>query len=192
MKEYHNLILFLAGIVVLIIAAPFVWMILFVVADHFEPSPKNQAQVERFFERNYEHFKVVANYLATIEHDRRVEIRSWDFEHTNSILYKSLRFEGELEKQWERTIIEDNLITEAIGVLQTTWYHHIYKDRNIIRFQRDSRGEWSRRYMHYRTGVKYSVDGTDLSYENLPHEVVIPLSSPNWFFYMRNEAHMGA
>ena len=135
--------------------------------------PMTQEQVVEFFESNYDTLVMVAIFMADIDHDGILEIRSNPYD--GAWIYELVG-----DAWGEKKIIEDPLVIEAINVLQEQWYHRINRNQNVIHFIRDTRGEWDR-YGRFRTGVAYVIDGRNLS-SNV-FTTYIPLEISNWYFY---------
>ncbi|MCL2367872.1 MAG: hypothetical protein FWC72_02655 [Oscillospiraceae bacterium] len=148
--------------------------LLMFVFDPFERPPMSQEQVERCFEANYESLAIVAAFLASIDHDGQIEIRS--AERMAPTLHELI------EARWQEMpdiAIEDPQVIWAINHLRRQGYSRMERVRGVIRFQRDSRSQFSR-YGRFRAGVVYAMDGNDLSELFGRYS---PLAVPNWFSY---------
>ncbi|MCL2843556.1 MAG: hypothetical protein FWE28_08885 [Oscillospiraceae bacterium] len=179
------------ALIAIVSVGPFVLLIAIATLATFEPPPMSQEQVEEFFDSNYDALAIVAEFLANIDHRGQIEIMS-SGEASATLSKRSGDMRTDLE-------VEDSQVLEAINTFQTFQQqlsHRTRRYQNVIRFQRDSRGEWSRYGPLFRTGVAYAVDGSDLSVQNRTdggmHTEYIPLAIPNWFFYVIKDTSTAA
>ena len=129
-------------------------------------------RMEKLYNEDYELLKTVVDYFA-------------DSEHTSIFI--------RLETDLEYFVVSDDNVSHALITLRGQGYSTLYKDDNIIRFPRSSRGR------HFGNGIVYSIDGVEPNYGVNPRDPLYgstesptqimyltrlePLSKPDWYYY---------
>jgi len=167
------------AVAIALLAGPFVVLAIGIITSSESP-PMSQEQVEDFFDTNYDALVIVTAFLAEINLSREIEV--------SAIGETSVTLRTRREAEWIRSEREDAQVAEAIHSLrQQRIRPRIRKNQDVIRFQLDSRGQWSNYGPLLRIGIAYATTGRDLSMRDTSggmHVEYIPLATPNWFFYM--------